>query len=76
MTDTRRCLTCGGPLELRRFIDALDVNMLPSLEDCSEGLFCSSCKLLWVAHIKDDPTEESYNIEDEDGYYQAKAVPA
>lgn len=59
MVDLRteaRCLTCGGELETRRFHDAWtdDTCTTPSVEDCTEGLYCHRCQVVWIAFVKDE----------------------
>ncbi len=44
------CPSCGGELSYETFEDAWTDETLttPSLEDCTKGLYCRQCHVVWI----------------------------
>ena len=43
------CIACGGPLEVRKFVDAWDAEDNPT--DIFEDPYCSKCDIRWMAQV-------------------------
>jgi len=52
-----RCLTCGGPLVTSKFVDEWDLSGNPT--EIVEDLYCSACKIRWVAFLEPELYEEA-----------------